>query len=734
MDTPVIHVDEASPPATPTSQKHQKEQPVDLRDQITRCLTSRHEHLGAVGTPPTFPADVITPSLEGLLELLVLVTKEASLHDNNDDGFCKAFLQRSRGLVEVFESRKKLELDDFDVKQKIGQGTTADIYLAVRSDDKNNPCVLKLMEKTSLLRTPDSIGYWEERDFLVKAATMGLEQTMGLPGITELRYAFHTPRYACLVTDFYPGSDLCALCDKLQSFSEEMAKFYIAECVLALETVHSLGYVHRDFKPDNVFLDARGHIYLGDFGSCTKLEGNKVPKDRRMHAFNSPEYIAPELMLAMHGSNSVEYGAECDWWSLGVVMYEMLHGVGPFEADTVLETHNKVTNYERYLTFGSVDLSDDCKDLLEKLVTKRIGRLGFHGAADVKKHPFFNNINWEELRQGTAPFVPELSSMFDTSLFDEFDSSDIDAVTLKQRSSLVVRGSLNSASSLSISSTQALPFLGYDYVFPRSVRNSRIETPKRLSLITRRRSSGPLEARFKRGGSSQALPLMSTPTSTNTSINTSITLFEPEHNKSVLDDDVAPFDGSVVADTSSPRWKTVDVDNDNHTGGDMCVGDGDKKKPDNNRRVHFNDTDVFLDSARQNQLEVVEALLAGGTVDIETRSPSGMTALALAATYGHVEVLQYLMEKGANIDATSTDGCSPLHLAILEENSDAVEFLLTNGADKKLPNVDGETPIDWAADSPTMTELVADTSFVLSQLNGHEDPNPSEETVGGSNV
>ena len=305
------------------------------------------------------------------------------------------------------------------------------------------------------------------------------------------RYAFHTTDCAFLVTDFYPGGDLCALCDKYETFSEEMAKFYIAETILALETVHKLSYVHRDVKPDNIFLDARGHVHLGDFGACAKLDATgNVPAKERTLAFNSPEYISPELMLAMSGDTSVEYGPECDWWSLGVVLYEMLHGHGPFEAGTQLGVHRKVMNHAQHLVWDAeIALSDDVKDLLQRLVCGKVTRLGTEdGAAEIKRHPFFRSIDWPNLREGKAPFVPELSSLNDTSLFDLFENDDSSNTSSPVRvSALSSRSaSLTSSGSMSQATMKAMPFIGYEHLQAYTDEVAKVETPKHHRLLRRR--------------------------------------------------------------------------------------------------------------------------------------------------------------------------------------------------------------------------------------------------------
>lgn len=303
--------------------------------------------------------------------------------------------------------------------------------------------------------------------------------------------------------EFLQGGDLMTWLIKKEIFTEEQTRFYIAELILAVESIHKMNYVHRDLKPDNILLDSRGHIKLTDFGLCKPFDEDpfedvseeemkqaqqndqKGPIDKvdslsrreKMRSWKiegrkmlystvgSPGYIAPEVLLKKG------YRYDCDWWSVGVIMYEMIYGYPPFYADDPIKTCQKIVRWKHFLEFpDDINVSADAKDLLQHLLCDTDKRLGSEddksrGIDIIKKHPFFNGFDWYTVRSKQAPFTPDVKSDLDTTHFDEFGTPGVNSPTVLSKSK-VAKNQVAEFTNFTYVRDQDKSRKGLDSIFP----------------------------------------------------------------------------------------------------------------------------------------------------------------------------------------------------------------------------------------------------------------------------
>ncbi|XP_051820584.1 serine/threonine-protein kinase MRCK gamma isoform X2 [Antechinus flavipes] len=350
--------------------------------------------------------------LDGLLDLLLGLHQELSSAPLRRERNVALFLSWAAPFVTKVKELR-LQRDDFEILKVIGRGAFGEVAV-VRQKNTDQIFAMKMLHKWEMLKRAETACFREERDVLVKGDGRW---------VTALHCAFQDEDYLYLVMDYYAGGDLLTLLSRFEDrLPQELAQFYLAEMVLAIHSLHQLGYVHRDVKPDNVLLDSNGHIRLADFGSCLRLNANGMVDSSV--AVGTPDYISPEILQAMEEGKG-HYGPQCDWWSLGVCMYELLFGETPFYAESLVETYGKIMNYEDHLQFPPdvPEVSESARDLIRKLLCRQEERLGRGGLDDFRGHPFFEGVDWERLPSSTAPYIPELRGPVDTSNFDVDDDT-----------------------------------------------------------------------------------------------------------------------------------------------------------------------------------------------------------------------------------------------------------------------------------------------------------------------
>ncbi|XP_041832603.1 rho-associated protein kinase 2-like [Melanotaenia boesemani] len=370
----------------------------------------------------------------------LLDSMNALAHDLNYPALRKnknieAFLNRYEKLVSQLRELQ-VKLEDFEKVKLIGRGAYGEVQL-VRHKASQKVYAMKQLSKFEMIKRSDSAFFWEERHIMAFSNS---------PWIVQLCCAFQDDRHLYMVMEFMPGGDLVTLTMNYD-IPEKWARFYMAEVVLALDSIHSMGFIHRDVKPDNMLLDQHGHLKLADFGTCMKMDSTGMV--RCDTAVGTPDYISPEVLQSQGGEG--HYGRECDWWSVGVFIYEMLVGETPFYAESLVGTYGKIMNHQNSLVFpDDIEMSRDAKDLICAFLTDRKVRLGRTGIDEIKRHPFFKNDQWtfDNIRETVAPVVPELHGDIDTSNFDDIEEDKGDAETFPPPKAFV---------------GNQLPFIGFTY-------------------------------------------------------------------------------------------------------------------------------------------------------------------------------------------------------------------------------------------------------------------------------
>ncbi|KAF5868769.1 putative serine threonine-protein kinase gad8 protein [Botrytis fragariae] len=338
--------------------------------------------------------------------------------------------------VEYVENRTRaLKIEDFDLLKVVGKGSFGKV-MQVKKKDTQRIYALKTIRKAHIISRSEVAHTLAERSVLSQ---------INNPFIVPLKFTFQSPEKLYFVLAFVNGGELFHHLQKESRFDINRSRFYTAELLCALECLHGFNVIYRDLKPENILLDYSGHIALCDFGLC-KLD--MKDEDRTNTFCGTPEYLAPELLMGQGYTKTV------DWWTLGVLLYEMLTGLPPFYDENTNEMYRKILSDP--LNFpGPEIVPPAAKDLLQKLLNRKPDlRLGANGASEIKAHPFFHSIDWRKLlqRKYEPTFKPNVTDALDTTNFDVEFTSQAPA------DSLVEGGQL--------SSTMQEQFTGWSYNRP----------------------------------------------------------------------------------------------------------------------------------------------------------------------------------------------------------------------------------------------------------------------------
>ena len=352
-------------------------------------------------------------------EINEIIAKINSLDISNDE---KQKMLSELGHAESEELRKnriKQTIRDYESIKIIGRGAFGEVHVC-RVKKTGEIVAIKKIKKDEIIKKNQIIHIRNEQKFMSKVKS---------PWIVELKASFQDNDFLYLVMEFLPGGDFMNLLIEKDKLTEEEAKFYTAELILAVESIHKLDCIHRDIKPDNILIDKTGHIKLSDFGLAKvsdklyEQNSTKTPNynpNKRTHqklysCVGTAFYVAPEVL------KKKGYSQEIDWWSVGVIFYEMLVGYAPFYAEETQEVINKVLG-KIWEVPEEIKLSKEALDFMKRMMSDPNERLGKNGPEEIKSHPFFKGVDWDNIRNNMKPpFIPDIENDYDTKYFETFE-------------------------------------------------------------------------------------------------------------------------------------------------------------------------------------------------------------------------------------------------------------------------------------------------------------------------
>ena len=316
------------------------------------------------------------------------------------------------------KSRKKkmrIKVKDYEKLKTVGLGSYGRVRLC-KNKKTGNIFVMKILKKNDIIKQKQVDHVYSEFNILTMLKHPFIVQLFG--------YNFEDPKYIYFIMEYIQGGELFTLLRTKGTFPVPQTKFYIAHIITIFEYLHSKNIVYRDLKPENILINKNGYLKLTDFGFAKQLENEKT-----YTLCGTPEYLAPEIIL------NKGHGKAVDWWTMGILLYEMLVGIDPFSDDDPMKTYQKILKGK--INFPKT-INKDAKSLIKHLLTqdttKRFGCLK-NGVKDILNHRFFEGFDWKNFvyLSMPAPYKPDIKSDDDTSNFEKYPESDTESPSVDKK-------------------------------------------------------------------------------------------------------------------------------------------------------------------------------------------------------------------------------------------------------------------------------------------------------------
>ena len=315
------------------------------------------------------------------------------------------------------KKKLKVKIKDFEKLNTVGLGSYGRVCLC-KKKKSGKVYVMKILKKNDIIKQKQVDHVYSEYTILSKLKHPFIVQLIGVN--------FEDPKYIYFILEYIQGGELFTLLRSNVTFPVPQTKFYIAHIITVFEYLHSKNIVYRDMKPENILINKNGYLKLTDFGFAKQLDSEKA---KTYTLCGTPEYLAPEIIL------NKGHGKAVDWWTLGILLFEMLVGIDPFSDDEPMKTYQKILKGK--INFPK-EIDKDAKSLIKHLLvqdtTKRYGCLK-NGVKDILNHRFFDGFDWKNFvyLSMEAPYIPQIKNDEDTSNFEKYPESDLESSTVDKK-------------------------------------------------------------------------------------------------------------------------------------------------------------------------------------------------------------------------------------------------------------------------------------------------------------